>query len=782
MNFRSGKGGILPTFMGGGSDKIGSRRRHKSAAQLTAHFFGMVFLIVIHGGLIIWASTLAISFLYRVDLSSESVKVNEALEVFGEQNVDWLDTTGGIMRQAHVRIGSRGDTEGTTRADEVLEFGTYRGDTFIPKSLLRSEGDGTLEIVTNGNRLALAPTGGDVGIGTNQPTALLDVAGEAVVRGNASFGGNDLPSLVKIDSQGVQTVGLQLGPDPDLDSGVDVNGRRRLLDDNATDDASASTSSAFNKKSFGVYSLVGGEQVVMKRGNDTVLRFDDHENTVVSAVNDVTIQSRNGDVSFEAPNGTIRIWGAFEFGGGDLTARVANTPDGLVSELDVVNGTVKFTAPTVIHEGRTDFNGTFTVGNGDVMLGWDLRDYIDVRGTIRGQTALMFGGTLDDSNKISFNVDEPTSANRVIHIPDANGRLMVSATAPLSVSSTGDVILNQENIARVGALTHGSILPTFGDINIGRSNLTTGQLTVVNTTRLEGPLLGEVPIHFARNSTLGYDGFVTNFYLKAPTGNNTINIPDSSGTFAVTVSNPHGFQLDAKGHLEFNFRTFNTTSWLNDGRIIPGFGDINVADESVSANSFRIQNFDGQWEPSEWGDVHGNGGDKFVGGTNSYTMGTIDSMFNTSDPAGYGVRLASAIGIDTANTTEEAQGRYIHILAGAANSSNVSGGAVYIVGGETQGSGDQSAGGDVIVSGGAGGSLNAGGGSIKLTSGTGANQSSGVISLQTGSSDDASSGDVTIKTGASEGGAGGDITVTVGTGDTGTGGAMTLTAGQSTEG
>jgi hypothetical protein len=92
MNFRSGKGSILPQFMGGGNDLIGSRRRHKSAAQLTAHFFGMVFLIVIHGGLIIWASTLAISFLYRVDLSSESVKVNEALEVFGEQNTDWLDT------------------------------------------------------------------------------------------------------------------------------------------------------------------------------------------------------------------------------------------------------------------------------------------------------------------------------------------------------------------------------------------------------------------------------------------------------------------------------------------------------------------------------------------------------------------------------------------------------------------------------------------------------------------------------------------------------------------
>ena len=36
-----------------------------------------MFLIVIHAGLIIWASTLAISFLYRVDLSSESVKVRD---------------------------------------------------------------------------------------------------------------------------------------------------------------------------------------------------------------------------------------------------------------------------------------------------------------------------------------------------------------------------------------------------------------------------------------------------------------------------------------------------------------------------------------------------------------------------------------------------------------------------------------------------------------------------------------------------------------------------------
>jgi len=729
MNFRSGKGSILPQFMGGGSDLIGSRRRHKSAAQLTAHFFGMVFLIVIHGGLIIWASTLAISFLYRVDLSSESVKVNEALEVFGEQNTDWLDTAGGITRQAHVRIGSRGDAEGTTRADEVLEFGTYRGDQFVPKSLLRSEGDGTLEVVTNGNRLALAPTGGDVGIGTNVPTALLDVAGEAVVRGNASFGGNDLPSLVKIDSQGSQTVGLQLGPDPGLESGIDGDGRRRLLDANTTGDAS--TSSVFNKKSFGVYSLVGGEQVVVKRGNDTVLRFDDNENTEVSAVNDVKIESRDGDVSLVSASGKIRIMGAIEFGGSDLTGTIANSVGSTgsvdLSALSVVNGTVKLEAPNIVHFGRTDFNGTFTVGNGVIQLGWNANDKIDMRGTTSRQ--LMFGGTEDNDHKISLVVDEPTSKWRTIKIPDANGRLVVSASVPLSISSSGEMELNQSLITTVGALEKGSILPTFGDINIENTALKASELTVRKTTRLEGPVWGEIPIHFARDATLGTDGFVTNFYLKYPTANNTINIPDSNGTFTVTVSNPDGFQLNAGGHLEFNYTTFNTTGWLNDGRIIPGFGDLNVADESISANSFRIQNFDGQWESSEWGDVYGGGGDKFVGGTYSYTMGTIDSMFNTSDPVGYGVKIASADGVHNANTTEEAQGRYIHILAGAANSSDVSGGAVYIFGGETTGSGDESAGGDVIISGGAGGSLNAAGGSIKLTSGTGANQTSGDIAL-----------------------------------------------------
>ena len=112
-------------------------------------------------------------------------QVNDALEVFGERDIDpslWMDgSDDGSIRQAHIRIGSRASayvsfltsfpppkkkrdinrirnvdsvfspfslssSDGTTKADEVLEFGTYRGDQFIPKSLLRSEGDGTLEV------------------------------------------------------------------------------------------------------------------------------------------------------------------------------------------------------------------------------------------------------------------------------------------------------------------------------------------------------------------------------------------------------------------------------------------------------------------------------------------------------------------------------------------------------------------------------------------------------------------------------------------------------------
>ena len=101
-----------------------------------------------------------------------------------------------VCKQAYLHSIRR---DGQSKADEVLEFGTYRGDQFVPKSLLRSEGEGRLEVITS--KLSLTPNGGQVGIGTTEPSATLDVAGEAVLRGNTSVGGNNETSLLSIDSK-----------------------------------------------------------------------------------------------------------------------------------------------------------------------------------------------------------------------------------------------------------------------------------------------------------------------------------------------------------------------------------------------------------------------------------------------------------------------------------------------------------------------------------------------------------------------------------------------------
>ena len=153
MNLLSGGAGGQSGDSGGGDGGNMRHKRQKSVSQLAAHYVVVLFLIVIYAGLIIWLSTLAVSYRYRVDTTSDvdGVKVNDALEVFGTTS------------QAHVRIGSyTASSSGVTQADEVLEFGTYHGKQFVPKSFLRSQSSGTLELVTQD--LALAPQGGIVGV------------------------------------------------------------------------------------------------------------------------------------------------------------------------------------------------------------------------------------------------------------------------------------------------------------------------------------------------------------------------------------------------------------------------------------------------------------------------------------------------------------------------------------------------------------------------------------------------------------------------------------------
>ena len=56
-----------------------------------------------------------------------------------------------------------------------------------------------MQLVTQ--KLALAPTGGAVGVGTAAAPASLDVAGNSLFRGNASVGGDNQSSVMKIDSK-----------------------------------------------------------------------------------------------------------------------------------------------------------------------------------------------------------------------------------------------------------------------------------------------------------------------------------------------------------------------------------------------------------------------------------------------------------------------------------------------------------------------------------------------------------------------------------------------------
>jgi hypothetical protein len=181
----------------------------------------------------------------------------------------------------------------------------------------------------------------------------------------------------------------------------------------------------------------------------------------------VVIRSHNGDISLVS-NKKIRIYGAIELGGVPFTGGDAGLGGGgglgegterLLSALSVINGTVRITAPLILHDG------SFVAGNGTIQLGEDRNDTIDVRGTVHGRTAFSFGGAVDDEHRTSLVVDEPTSAFQTIVLPDASGRLVVSAAAPLSVTPKGEVQMNFTLFDSISC----AIVSNQSDPNIGKS-------------------------------------------------------------------------------------------------------------------------------------------------------------------------------------------------------------------------------------------------------------------------------------------------------------------------
>jgi hypothetical protein len=146
---------------------------------------------------------------------------------------------------------------------------------------------------------------------------------------------------------------------------------------------------------------------------------------------------------------------------------------------------------------------------------------------------------VDDENKISLNVAEPTSGWRTIFLPDAHGTLVVSAQDPLKINNkTGEIELILTKIIAVGHMTEGLIGANFSDTDIGDNNLAAGTLTIRYTTMLKGAVLvnpdrknsGPIPIHFAVDSESAAANLLTNIVIEPPTGNNNITIPDGNGT------------------------------------------------------------------------------------------------------------------------------------------------------------------------------------------------------------------------------------------------------------
>ena len=63
---------------------------------------------MVYAGVVLLAASAALVALYRVDVASDHLSLNDALQVFGSpSNANPFKDTSALARSAHVRIGSR---------------------------------------------------------------------------------------------------------------------------------------------------------------------------------------------------------------------------------------------------------------------------------------------------------------------------------------------------------------------------------------------------------------------------------------------------------------------------------------------------------------------------------------------------------------------------------------------------------------------------------------------------------------------------------------------------
>jgi hypothetical protein len=148
--------------------------------------------------------------------------------------------------------------------------------------------------------------------------------------------------------------------------------------------------------------------------------------------------------------------------------------------------------------GTLGVTGTASL-NGAVNLGDGASDVVTFNGTIAGGSPLVFEGATSNAHQTTFAITEPT-ATRTITFPDQSGTVMMT-------NGTGDLTLT-------GSLT------VEGNTILGNAN--SDQTTIYGTT----------PLVFEGTTA---SSFTTSVAVSGPTANNTITLPDASGTFLINA-------------------------------------------------------------------------------------------------------------------------------------------------------------------------------------------------------------------------------------------------------